>query len=135
VNGSEKPAVREAPEQQAEALQVEALLRPYAAQLRRSARLATPESLLWRARLRERLAHAETAQRLLSIYDRVAIGVGLAAAAVVTIWKWEAIREALPDLSSAAATAGHASNTAIIAGAVLALAGLVVWAVTVWAED
>lgn len=119
-----------------EPIDIEALLRRHADELRRSARLASPESLLWRARLRQRIARAETTGRMLSLYDRAALGVGLAAAALVVTWNWDAVVAFLPrfDFGSSSAAAGGAAGL-ISAVAVLALAALVVWAMSIWAEE
>jgi hypothetical protein len=110
------------------------LLRRHAEALRRAARLPSPESLLWRARLRRRLALSERGERLLSLYDRAALGVGVAVAVLAAAWHWDEVLALVPRFESPAAPESGV-GAAIIAGAVLALAGLAMWAMTIWADD
>lgn len=114
-------------------LDLEALLRRHAGELRGAARLASPESLLWRARLRQRIARAETTGRLLSLYDRIALGVGVAAAGLFVAWNWDAVVDFFPRFELGSGNAGMAG---LISGVgVLALVALVFWAMSIWAEE
>jgi hypothetical protein len=87
-------------------------------------RLPSAETLLFRARLRERLEVGERAARLLVLYDRVALTASAAAALALVAWRWDALAawwggSAIPSASLSNTGAVLAAG-AILVGAALA---------------
>jgi hypothetical protein len=113
-------------------LVAEEQLRGLAVTLRSEAALPGLEGLVWRAELRRRVERAERGARVLSLYDRLALGGGVAGLGMALVWKRHAAAELLGTWLRIDSKPSTLVVTALAALLVLSLMG---WLVTLWAEE
>lgn len=117
----------------AAALAVHGAVLERAAHLRALAELPSPEGLLWRARFQQRIARAERLARPIVIFDRLAVGVAVAAAVAGLAWKSSAIGAWLGSALGPGAGPSPEITALLLIG--LAFIGAVIWVFTTWAEE
>ncbi len=117
----------------AAALAVEEVLPRWSAALRAEATPASADSLLWRARLQERIARAERAARPVAIFDRLAVGVAVALAALGLAWRGRALADWFG--TSLAGSKSAPPELLLLAVVTIGFAGALFWVFGSWAEE
>jgi hypothetical protein len=108
-------------------------LHEYAASLRAVAAPAAAEALLWRARLRARVEHAERAARPVAWFDRVALAVAAAIGLLAALWRGSAVFEWLGHTMGGKVAASPSLVALVVV--LSAFTGAVLWIFGNWAEE